>query len=111
MTSLLSRAGSASESIEARAEPPASRPLESRGERLVRHGRRVRLWTWAVLFVALLVMLVVLIAANARTVKLDWAIGSTRASLVWIVLAATILGWLLGIATSVLFRYRTRRPA
>jgi len=43
-------------------------------------------------------------------VKLDWVVGSTHASLVWIILAAAVLGWLLGIATSIVFRYRTRRP-
>src|SRR3954470_9275265 len=91
-------------------ESRAAAPLESRTQRLVRHGRRTRLYTWAVLSVALLVVLVVLIAANIRSVKLDWVFGSTHASLVWIVLAATVLGWLLGMTTSILFRYRTRRP-
>jgi uncharacterized integral membrane protein len=91
-------------------ESRAAAPAESRTQRLVRHGRRTRLYTWAVLFVALLVVLVVLIAANLRSVKLDWVFGSTHASLVWIVLGATVLGWLLGMTTSVLFRYRTRRP-
>jgi len=62
------------------------------------------------LFVALLVVLVVLISANTRAVKLSWAFGSTRASLVWIILAATVLGWLLGITTAVAFRFRTRKP-
>jgi uncharacterized integral membrane protein len=60
------------------------------------------------LFVALLVVLIVLIAKNTRSVKLDWAVGSTHASLVWIILASAVLGWLLGITTSVVFRYRTR---
>jgi uncharacterized integral membrane protein len=60
------------------------------------------------LLVALLVVLIVLIAKNTRSVKLDWAVGSTHASLVWIILAAAGLGWLLGIATSVILRYRTR---
>ena len=96
-----------------RAVPPAgggaAAPLESRTQRVVRGGRRTRLYTWAILFVAALVVLVVLSAANVRSVKLDWVVGSTQASLVWIILAATVLGWLLGIATSVLFRFRTRR--
>ncbi len=83
---------------------------ESRGQRLRRHGRRARLYTWATLAVAVLVVLIVLIAANVRSVKLDWVFGSTHASLIWIILAAAVLGWLLGIATSVLFRFRTRRP-
>ena len=67
------------------------------------------LYAWAVLLVALLIVLVALIVANTRTVKLDWVIGSTRASLVWIILVAAILGWLLGIVTSVVARHRTRR--
>jgi uncharacterized integral membrane protein len=90
------------------AAPPP--PLaESRTQQVMRHGRRVRLYTWAVLFIAALVVLIVLIAANVRSVRLDWVVGSTHASLVWIILAATVLGWVLGITTSVLFRFRTRR--
>ena len=90
-------------------DSPATIAVEPRKERLVRHGRRVRLYAWAVSFVVLLVALILLIAANLRSVKLDWVFGSGHASLVWIVLAATVLGWLLGITTSVLFRHRTRR--
>jgi uncharacterized integral membrane protein len=90
----------------ASAEAPV---VESRGQRLRRHGRRTGLYAWAFLLMALLVVVIVLIAKNTRSVKLDWAVGSTDASLVWIILAATVLGWLLGIATSVIFRYRTRR--
>lgn len=89
--------------------PPAAIASEPRKERLVRHGRRLRLYAWAFSFVALLVLLILLIAANLRSVKLDWVFGSGHASLVWIVLGATVLGWLLGISTSVLFRHRTRR--
>ena len=88
----------------------SERPVEPRGQRRGRHGRRARLYTWAFLLVALLVVLVALVAANTHSVKLDWVVGSTHASLVWIILAAAVLGWLLGIATSIVFRYRTRRP-
>ena len=89
--------------------PPAP-AVESRGERRVRHGRRVGLYTWAAVLVALFAVLIVLAAANTRTVKLDWVVGSTRASLVWIILAAAVLGWFLGIATAVVVHHRTRRP-
>jgi uncharacterized integral membrane protein len=61
------------------------------------------------LLVAALVILILLITANTRSVKLDWVVGSTHASLVWIILAAAVLGWLLGITTSVVLRHRTRR--
>ena len=84
-------------------------PGESRKERVRRHGRRVRLYTGAFALVALLAVLTVLITKNTGAVKLDWAVGSTRASLVWIILAAAVLGWLLGLATAVVFHHRTRR--
>ena len=83
---------------------------ETRRARLTRHGRRARLYTGAVVFVALFAVLVVLTTKNTRAVKLDWAIGSTHASLVWIILAAAVIGWLLGITTAIVFHHRTRRP-
>ena len=102
------------------APPPASDPQaaapeaeprrESRRVRLARHGRRVRLYGWAGLFVALFAVLVALVSANTHAVKLDWVVGSTHASLDWIVLATAVLGWLLGITTAVVFRHRTRGP-
>lgn len=83
---------------------------EPRGDRMRRHGNRARLYTWAVFLVAFLVVLIALILSNTRHVKVSWVVGSTKASLVWIMLAAAVLGWLAGIATSVLFRRRTRAP-
>jgi uncharacterized integral membrane protein len=91
------------------ATPPATEPVEPRGARLRRHGRRTGLYTWAFGLVALLVVLIALVVANTRQVKLSWVVGTGHASLVWIILAAAVLGWLLGILTSVLFRLRTRR--
>jgi uncharacterized integral membrane protein len=91
-------------------DAPSTHHVESRTERLVRHGRRARLYTGAVVFVTLVAVLIVLSSKNTRSVKLDWAVGSTRASLVWIILAAAVIGWLLGITTAVVFRHRTRKP-
>ena len=89
---------------------PSATPRESRKERAVRYGHRARLYTGAVAFVALLAVLVVFTTKNTGAVKLDWAVGSSHASLVWIILAAAVLGWLLGLATAVVFHHRTRRP-
>jgi uncharacterized integral membrane protein len=89
--------------------PPATEPVEARGARLRRHGHRTWLYTWAFVLVALLVVLIALVVANTRRVELSWVVGSGEASLVWIIVGAAILGWLLGIATSVVFRLRTRR--
>ena len=88
--------------------PRVSGRDESGKRRLVRRGHRARLYTWAFLLVGLAIILVALIVANTGAVKLDWVIGSTHASLVWIILAAAVLGWLLGVTTNVVFRHRTR---
>ena len=91
-------------------EPDVDTPTgETRALRFARHGRRARLYAWVVLLVAALVVLVALVVANTRSVKLSWVFGSTHASLVWIILVAAIVGWLAGIATSILLRRRTRR--
>jgi uncharacterized integral membrane protein len=82
---------------------------ESRGGQLRRHAHRTWLYTWAGALVVLLVILIALVIANTQSVEVSWVVGSTRQSLVWIILATAILGWLLGIVTSVIFRFRTRR--
>jgi uncharacterized integral membrane protein len=84
-------------------------PVELRGARLRRHGHRTGLYTLAFILVALLVVLIALVIANTRQVKLSWVLGTSHASLVWIIVASAVLGWLLGILTSVVFRLRTRR--
>ena len=91
------------------ATPAMESPVESSRERLVRHGRRLRLYIWAGVLVGALVVLIALVVANTRSVKLDWVFGSTHASLVWVIVAAGVLGWVLGLATSIVFRHRTRR--
>ena len=96
--------GNAPESADTR-----SSSEEGRGDRIRRHSQRVRLYGVAFVLVALLVCLVALVLANTRSVRLSWVFGDTNASLVWIILAAAILGWLLGLATSIAFRRRTRR--
>jgi len=84
-------------------------PGESPKDRARRYGRRTHLYAGALGSVALLTVLIVLVTKNTGAVKLDWAVGSTHASLVWIILAAAVLGWLLGLATAVVFHHRTRR--
>jgi uncharacterized integral membrane protein len=88
---------------------PQTEPVEPRADRLRRHGRRTRLYFLAFSFVALLVVLIALVVANTRQVKLSWVVGSGHASLVWVILGSAVLGWLLGVVTSVVFLLRTRR--
>jgi uncharacterized integral membrane protein len=88
---------------------PATEAVEPRAVRVRRLSHRGGLYAWAFALVALLIVVIALAVANTRQVKLSWVVGTTHASLVWIVFAAAVLGWLLGIATSVVFRLRTRR--
>lgn len=87
----------------------ATEPIEARSARLRRHGHRTGLYVYAFTLVALLVVVVALVVANTRQVKLSWVVSTGHASLVWIILASVVLGWLMGIVTSVVFRLRTRR--
>jgi uncharacterized integral membrane protein len=81
---------------EPRTDPAAPEPVE----------RRSALSLQAILTIAVLVVIIALLLANTRTVEVSWVFGSSRQPLVWIVLATAILGWLLGIFTSMLIRHR-----
>ena len=76
-----------------------------------RRRRRTKLYAWAFLLAAFFVVLVALIVANTRSVKISWVVGSSHASLIWIIIVAAVLGWLSGLVTSLLFHRRTRRRA
>jgi uncharacterized integral membrane protein len=84
--------------------------LEPRGARFARHAHRVRLYLYAFLGVALLVYCVALASSNTHRVRVDWVFGRSSVSLVWLVLLAVILGWMLGLLAAVAFRWRTRAP-
>jgi uncharacterized integral membrane protein len=63
-----------------------------------------------VIAIAAIVFLILLISRNTRQVKLDYVVGDTQARLIWLIIVAAIVGWVLGIVTSFLVRHRTRRP-
>jgi uncharacterized integral membrane protein len=98
------------EAAKAQAPTPSGPDRESTGARLARNAHRTRLHLYAFGAVALLVYVVALAASNTRHVKVDWVFGSSSVSLVWLVLFAAILGWLLGVLITALFRWRTRAP-
>lgn len=89
---------------------PREQTVETRGERARRHVRRGGLYATAFVMAALVVAIVALVTANMRRVEVSWVVGSATQSLAWIVVVTALLGWLLGIVTSVLFRRRTRAP-
>ena len=93
------------------ATAPAQAPaVESRFERGRRLTRRTALYLAAIAFLLAAIYLILLIVKNTDRVSVDYVFGSSRAPLLWIVVASAIAGWVLGIATSVLIRRRTRRP-
>ena len=107
-----------------RQEPPAAAPntararevaaasngTETRVEHFRRKALRGRLHGYAIGAVALVAVLIALAASNTAEVKVNWLIGSSRVSLVWLVLAVAILGWALGLIASARFHWRTRAP-
>jgi uncharacterized integral membrane protein len=89
--------------------PPTAVLDETRTARTKRHTRRAGLYTAAAVLAVALVLLVILIVQNTGRVRVGWVFGHSRVSLVFLVLFAALLGWVLGMATSIVFRRRTRR--
>jgi uncharacterized integral membrane protein len=85
-------------------------PPETRRARARRMAHRMRLHMYAFAAVVLLVYVVALATTNTRKVRVDWLFAHSTIQLVWLTLFAAILGWLLGILITVLFRMRTREP-
>lgn len=83
---------------------------ETRAEHFRRKALRGRLHGYAIGAVVLVAVLIALAASNTGRVKVNWLIGSSRVSLVWLVLAAAILGWGFGLMASARFHWRTRAP-
>jgi len=94
----------------AREAGAAANGTETRGEHFRRKALRGRLHGYAIAAVALVAVLIALAASNTGQVNVHWLIGSSRVSLVWLVLAAAILGWALGLMASARFHWRTRAP-
>jgi uncharacterized integral membrane protein len=91
--------------------PPApQRGGETRRARAVRMAHRTRLHVYALVSVAVLVYVVALATTNTHRVRVDWVFAHSTVPLVWLTLFAAILGWLLGILITMLFRMRTRAP-
>lgn len=102
-------------SLEVSAAPAATEAeaAESLGEtpkeRRARTARRVRLYLYVFVALALVAYLIALGAANTTSVDVSWVFGTSSVSLVWLVLSAAVLGFTLGILVSLLIRWRTRR--
>ena len=94
---------------EATPRSEASAQVPQARERLRHRAHQIRLYGWAALLLVALVVIIALIVDNTRRVKIGWVLGSSRTSLVWIILVAAMVGWLAGLATSFVVRRRLRR--
>ena len=63
---------------------------------------------YAVGVVVLVGALIALAASNTADVKVNWLIGSSHVSLVWLVLVTAVIAWVLGLLASVRFQWLTR---
>jgi uncharacterized integral membrane protein len=92
------------------AQASAATDRETRGEHFRRKAHRTRLHGYAIATVALVAFLIALAASNTAHVTVNWVFGSSHVSLVWLLLFAAILGWLLGLVATAAFHWRTRTP-
>jgi uncharacterized integral membrane protein len=83
---------------------------ETRAEYVHRKGLRGLLHGYAIATVALVAILIALAASNTARVKVNWLVGSSHVSLVWLVLVTAIVAWLLGLLASARFNWLTRAP-
>jgi uncharacterized integral membrane protein len=102
----------ATDSDVAPAQPSATTAIdrETRRDRSRRKAHRTRLHGYAIVAVALVAFLIALAASNTAHVTVNWVFGTSHVSLVWLVLFAAILGWLLGLIATAAFHWRTRAP-
>lgn len=92
-------------------EPETEAPVleaESRLRRGIRYSHRTGLYAALVVAIATIVFLILLIAQNTRSIKVDYVFGNTQTRLIWLVIVSAITGWVLGIVTAFLIRRRTR---
>ncbi len=94
----------------AREAAAAANGTETRAEHFSRKAFRARLNGYAIAAVVLIAVLIALAASNTAHVTVNWLIGSSDVSLVWLVLITAIVGWLLGLLSSARFNWRTRAP-
>jgi uncharacterized integral membrane protein len=92
------------------ASPAAAAGRETRRDRSRRKAHRTRLHAYEIVTVALVAFLVALAASNTAHVKVSWVFGTSHVSLVWLVLFAAIVGWVLGLVATAAFHWRTRAP-
>ena len=90
---------------------PEEKPGSSLSERLAEGRRTFQPALWARLIVIGLVGLYVLlfVVLNTRGVKVSFVVGSTRVSLIWVILLALVAGVVLGVLASQLYRHRQSR--
>lgn len=88
---------------------PGSSASPASGGKKPRRDHGVRSYTWAILAVVCLGLIVAWVARNRQTVSVDWLFGSTDAALALVIFVAAALGWALGLGTAGIIRRRSKK--
>ena len=90
---------------------PEQQPGSTLADRFAEGRRTFQPALWARLIVIGLLSLYVLlfVVLNTRGVKVSFVVGSTRLSLIWVILLALAAGLVLGVLASQLYRHRQGR--
>lgn len=91
-----------------RVDPGDATP-STRGGTPPRRDHGARSYTWAIVAVVCLGLIVAWVARNRQTVSVDWLVGSTDAALALVIFVAAALGWALGLGTAAVIRRRSRK--
>jgi uncharacterized integral membrane protein len=100
---------------ETREQPPAEEPHPKPGSRLaerLEEGRRTfqpALWARLIGIGLVGLYVVLFVVLNTHRVKVSFVVGSTRVSLIWVILLALAAGLVLGVLLSQLHRHRQGR--
>jgi uncharacterized integral membrane protein len=89
--------------------PSGAMQVEWSGRRVARRARRVRLYLYALLAVAVLGYVVALASSNTGSVRVDWIFGNSTVPLVWLLAPAVMLGAVFGLFLAATVGWRTRR--
>ena len=63
----------------------------------------------AIVAALVLVLLIVFVIRNSQRVSVDFIVTQGHFRLIWVIVISWIVGWVAGIATTILLRRRSRR--
>jgi uncharacterized integral membrane protein len=93
-------------------QAPGPQPEHTPAPPVRRRGAATARWLRLLVGAAALVYLILFVSLNTRKVRVDFVFGSTRLRLIWAILLAGVVGFLIGMLLPHVYRLRRwrRRP-